>query len=336
MMNSFRSDDEHSHIVPEGEETVEETDEETDEESLYLNTDTHSSLQEPNNNQSACTQHGGTCDCAPGFSTAAFRARSKGTNETDCILLDAIEQYDPLSKSRKEIARTWEDVAKSCRERGLILLANTDKATHFQETTGKWCTQRWLQLKKEYEKYRGVMSGVRSTGTTQTALTLKLQRVETLVAKEEGFKTRAKKRRREEEEKRRRNYVYGKMISRLAVRDDGGQSDSSDSTDSDSTQDDPLMRAGPPASAANLSSTSDLTQTIAERMVEFENSIAEMRQIERARHEASQSELRHINSIIAQSLESAKEDRQKLNRALEQVMNTQRIIVQVLSKLADK
>ncbi|KAF9159974.1 hypothetical protein DFQ26_005999 [Actinomortierella ambigua] len=327
-MSSFRSDDEHSHIVPEDEETVEETNEETDEESFYLNISTHNSLQGPNHSQSACTQHGGTCNCAPGFSTAAFRTKSKGTNETDCILLDAIEQYDPLSKSRKEIGRTWEDVAKSCRERGLILLANTDKATHFQETTGKRCTQRWSQLKKEYEKYRGVMSGVRSTGTTQTALTLKLQRVEALVAREEGFKTRAKKRRREEE-KRRRNYVYGKRLN-------GGQRDSSDSADSDSTQDDPLMRAGPPASAANLSSTSDLLQTIAERMVEFENSIAEMRQIERARHEASQSELRHINSIIAQSLESAKEDRQILSLTIGQLVNTQRVLSLVLSKLADK
>ncbi|KAF9105155.1 hypothetical protein BGX30_008976, partial [Mortierella sp. GBA39] len=85
-----------------------------------------------------------------------------------------------------------------------------------------------------------------------------------------------------------------------------------------------------------LFSTSDLTSTIQERMAEIDNKVAEMREQNRARHEASQAELRHITSTIAQSLESAQEDRKVLQGTLNRLTNAQESIAQLLLKMNEK
>ncbi|KAG9068334.1 hypothetical protein KI688_010600 [Linnemannia hyalina] len=323
----------------------------TDDEQFALRSAIQNSLQDANI-QSACLQHAGTCDCAPGPSSAAQalaqakRTKSKATDETDNILLEAIDDFDPLNKSRKDVAVCWEKVADSCRTRGSIVLRKTEKATHFDDATGKSVRQRWMQLRKDLDQAKAATTR-RPTGTVQADLSEKLRTVEALVDREEGQKTHAQHKKQQEMEKRRQNYMTGRMMAKQSMstnRGLHGTSATSDATDSDITSDSSQERVRSPTSSIPFSGRSintlfsnfDLTSTIQDRMAEFNNMVVEMREQERVRHEASQAELRHINSSIAKSLESAQEDRKILQGTLDRLMNTQESMAQLLLKMNEK
>ncbi|KAF8934198.1 hypothetical protein BGZ47_010459 [Haplosporangium gracile] len=323
----------------------------TDDEQFTLRAAIQNSLQDVNI-QLTCLQHEGTCDCAPGSSSAAQalaqtkRAKSKATDETDDILLEAIDGFDPLNKSRKEVAACWKKVADSCRTRGSIVLKKTEKATHFDDATGKTVRQRWMQLRKGLDQAKAARTK-RPTGTVQADLSKKLRTVEALVDREVVQKTHTQLKKQEEVEKPRQNYMTGRMMARLSMstnRGLHGTSATSDATDSDIASDSGQERTRSPTSSIPFSgrnvntllSISDLTSTIQERMAEFDNTVAEMREQQRARHEESQAELRHITRSIAQSLESAREDRKVMQGTLDRLTNAQESIAQVLLKMSKK
>ncbi|KAF8928019.1 hypothetical protein BGZ47_001854 [Haplosporangium gracile] len=336
-------------------ESTDEDNDSTDEEQLTLRAAIQNSLQDTNIH-TACLQHEGTCDCAPGPSSAAQalaqakRAKSKATGETDDILLEAIDGFDPLNKPRKEVAASWEKVADSCRTRGSNVLKNTEKATHFDDATSKSVRQRWMQLRKDLDQAKAARTK-RPTGTVQADLSEKLRTVEALVDREEGQRTRARLKKQQEVEKRRQNYMTGKMMARLPMSTNRGlhgiSAISNNATDSDIASNSGQERALSSTSSTSFSgrsvstllSNSDPTSTIQERMVEFENRIAVLREQGRARHETTQAELRHITSIIALSLESAREDREDrkaLQGTLDRLTNVQESIVQLLLKMNEK
>ncbi|KAF9545595.1 hypothetical protein EC957_010680 [Mortierella hygrophila] len=323
----------------------------TDDEQFVLRSAIQNSLQDAKI-QSACLQHEGTCDCAPGPSSAtqalaqAKRVKSKATDETDDILLEAIDDFDPLNKSRKEVAACWEKVADSCRTRGAIVLRKTEKATHFADATAKSVRQRWMQLRKGLDQAKAARTK-HPTGTVQADLSKKLRTVEALVNREEGKRTHAQLKKRQEMKKRRQNYMTGRVMAKLPMSTNQGlhgTSATSDATDSDIASDSGQERVRSPTSsiffsgrsANTLFSTFDLISTIQDRMAELDKTVAEVREQERVRHEASQAELRHITSVITQSLESDREDRKVLLGALDRLTNTQESIVQLLLKMNEK
>jgi hypothetical protein len=325
-------------------------DESTDDEQIALHSAIQNSLQNANI-QPACLQHEGTCGCAPGSSSAvqalaqAKRVKSKATDETDDILLEAIDGFDPLSESRKEVAACWEEGADSCRTRGSIVLRNSEKATHFDDATGKSLRQRWMQLRKDLDQVKAARTR-RPTGTVQAYLSEKLRTVETLVDREEGQKARARSQKQKEVEKRRQNYMTGRMMARLSMCTNRGLngSSSTDATDSDIASDNGRELVRPPSlstsfsgrSVSTLFSTSDFANTIQERMAEFDNRVMEMREQDRARHEESQTELRHLTSSIARSLESAQEDRRVMQGTLDRLTSAQESIAALLLKMNEK
>ncbi|KAF9920361.1 hypothetical protein FBU30_009837, partial [Linnemannia zychae] len=267
----------------------------TDDEPFVLRKNIQNSLQYANSIQLSCSIHEGSCICAPGPSSGtltliqAKRTKSKATDETDEILLDAIDSLDPLSKSRKEIAECWGKVAESCRIRGSSALKNTEKAAHFDDATGKSVRQRWMQLRKDLDKAKAARTK-RPTGTVQADLSEKLRMVETLIDREERQKTRNRHIKQQENEKRKQNYMTGKMMTGLSMstrRDLHNASVLSDSTDSDITAENSQQYTRSPLSSFYgrsvnpLSSNAGLISTLQQRMAEFESMIVEMREQDR-------------------------------------------------------
>ncbi|KAG0051547.1 hypothetical protein BGZ90_006730 [Linnemannia elongata] len=338
-------------VTPDEDNSILEDGDSTDDEQFALRSAIQNSLQDANM-QSVCLQHGGACNCAPGPSSAAQalaqakRAKSKATNETDDILLEAIDDFDPLSKSRKEIAACWEKVADSCRIRGSIVLRKTEKATHFDDATGKSVRQRWMQLRKDLDQTKAARAR-RPTGTVQADLSEKLRTVEALVDREERKKTYSQLQKKQEMEKRRQNYMPGRVMAKQSIstnRGLHGTPATSDATDSDIMSDSSQERARTPTSPISFSgrsvktlfSISDLNSTMQSRMAEFDKKVAEIREQERARHEASQAELRHLTRCITKSLEAADEDRKVMLGTLDRLAISQESIARLLLKMNEK